>query len=120
MVADDLVDVCSERDAATAALDHTARLRRWTIWNAARLLRDVDMPHMRDDTLDMLTELAYMSVFPMLCEAPRLAYTGPISRASAEVRLFFSRLLGIAKKSLAWGHDDLATDRDWEEWIDSM
>lgn len=120
MMADDLVTTWSERDTATVALDHTARLRRWTIWNAARLLRDTDLPHMRDETLDMLTELAYMSIFPMLCEAPRSAYAGPISRASADVRLFFSRLLGIAKKSLAWGYDDIATDRDWEEWIDSM
>ena len=61
-----------------------------------------------------------MSLFPMLRQVPRLACAGPIARASVELRLFFSRLLGIAKKSLAWGHDDIATDRDWEEWIDSM
>ena len=64
MAMDDLVNAWSERDAATVALYHTARLRRWTIWNAARLLRDADMPHMSDSTLDTLTELAYMSPFP--------------------------------------------------------
>ena len=120
MLMDDLSQTWHVRSSYAAAMDHRARLRRWTIWSAARILRDADMPHMSDETLDTLTELAYMSVFPMLCDVPRVAYRGPIARASSELRLFFSRLLGIAKKSLDWGYTELATDTDWSEWIDSM
>lgn len=98
---------------------HRALINSQFVENVGKKIQ-LDNPQvLTDDVMSFVISTAYMSIFPMfheeVHEAERGMHDEVVSRAYRNVRtalVLFTR---------GWPtHSDIATDRDWDAWIESM
>lgn len=116
----ELVKHCCDLDAVCEASEMNAHLRMKKLWYAAYVIRSTDVPEMPDAHLESLTELSYLTTLPAFRYIPVQAYATVLQRVPKTYQTFFARMVKLAKQLKTHGTEELATDGDWEEWIESM
>ena len=90
------------------------------LWAAGHALRASDVPDMSDSHLEVLTELSYLSILPAYRHITIQAYTTVLQKFPTTYKSFFARMVNLARRLDTHGSEELATDDDWEAWIESM
>ena len=98
---------------------HRATISVQFIESVGKKIQQDNPQVLTDDVMSFVTSTAYMSVLPMLNEqvreAERRMHDAVVFRAYKNVR---TALVLFTKD---WPtHSDIATDRDWNVWIESM
>ena len=116
----ELVQRCCDLNAMH---DHTvarADLKMKKLWYAAYAMRSTDVPEMPDAHLHFLIELSYLTTLPAFRYVSLHAYETVLQRVPRTYRTLFVHMVKLAKHLKDHGAEELATDSDWEEWIESM
>ena len=98
---------------------HRATINSQFVDNVGKKIQQDDPRVLTDDVMSFVTSTAYMSILPMfneqVREAERDMHDDVVRRAYKNVR---TALILFTK---GWPtHSDIATDRDWHVWIESM
>lgn len=97
-----------------------ADLKMKKLWHAAYAMRSTVVPEMPDAHLEPLTELSYLTTLPAFRYIVVQALATVLQRVPKTYQTFFVRMAKLAKYLKSHGTEELATDGDWEEWIESM
>ena len=116
----ELVNHCCDLDTVRKAREMNADVKTKKLWYAAYAMRSTDVPEMPDAHLESLTELSYLTTLPAFRYIAVQAYATVLQRLPKTYQTFFARMVKLAKHLKTHGAEELATDSDWEEWIESM
>ena len=116
----ELRERCINDSLTDLDMAHRANLKRQMLWSASYKLHSIEVPTMNTTELEMLTELAFLSRLPSYRHITLLAHANVLQELPDAHKRFFSHIVRLAERLDAHGNDDLATDVDWEEWIESM
>lgn len=115
----ELVQRCCDLDAMRKTTKMKSILKMKMLWHAAYAMRAVDVPEMLDAHLEFLTELSYLTTLPAYRHIVMEAYVTILQRIHNTYQTFFAQMTRMARHlNTHW--DELATDMDWEEWIETM
>ena len=106
----------ADYDTRIAEATH-AHLKKKKIWAVAYVLREQEIPRMIDYDFKILTRLAFLTSFPMFSS---IVTTKALCKLPQDFRNFYYIVSDVAKYCDNYPLNDLATDDDWNEWIDSM
>lgn len=116
----ELLHRCNELDDAHHDAMSRADVRRQKMWSAAYMIRDNHMPHMATESVEILTELAFLSILPAYQNITRTLYSTSLQTLPSDYKEYFSNLVHLARRLDTHGSEDLATDEDWRAWMDAM
>ena len=111
---------CCDLDAMDHDVATRSDLRMKILWGAAYKLRATDVPEMLDTHLEYFIELSYLTSLPAFRYITIQEYVTILQRLPKRYQTFFAHIVKLMKLLDAHGSAELATDKDWEEWIESM
>lgn len=116
----DLLSRCNDLDDARHDTASRADMKRRKMWGAAYTIRNTDVPHMNDEEVELLAELAFLSILPAYRHVTLMTYSTTLQHVSDEYKRYFTHLVKLAQRLDTHGTDELATDKDWIAWMESM
>ena len=116
----EIVRHCYDMDAVREENEMKTDIRMKRLCYAAYAMRSTDVPEMPDTHLEYLTQLSYLTMLPAFrCVAVHACAT-VLQRVPKTYQIFFARMVKFAKHLTTHETEELATDGDWEEWIECM
>lgn len=116
----ELLSRCNDNTDARHDTASRVDLRRRKLWAVAYVLRSTDVPHMTDEEVEVLTELAFLFILPAYRHITLMTYQTVIDNLTPEYKTYVAQLVKLRHRLDAHGHDELATDEDWVAWMESM
>lgn len=116
----ELLSRCNDLDDARHDTASRVNMKRKKMWGAAYAMRYMDVPHMDDNEVEFLAELAFLSIFPAYRHITLMTASTALQHASDEYREYFTHLVQLAQRLDRHSMNELATDEDWIAWIESM
>lgn len=116
----ELIHRCNDLDDARHDTMSRMDIRRKKLWAAAHLLRKTDVPRMTDRELEVLTELAFLSIFPAYRHITLITYSTALQNMAPDYKEYFAHLVCFVRRLDTHSDRDLATDKDWIAWMESM
>jgi hypothetical protein len=116
----ELLTRCTELDDARHDTKSRADLKRKKLWGTAYTIRSMDIPLMKNEEVEVLAELAFLSVLPAYRHITLMTYSTALQTMSDEYKTYFTHLVKLARRLDTHGDSEIATDEDWIAWIESM
>ncbi len=116
----ELLTRCKDLDDARHDTASRADLKRRKLWGAAYTIRGMDVPDMSDEIVELLVELAFLSILPAYRNLTLMTYSTALQSMSDDYKKYFAHMVKLARRLDTHGDDELATDEDWIAWMESM
>tara|TARA_B110001450_G_scaffold255469_1_gene283112 strand:+ start:31140 stop:31499 length:360 start_codon:yes stop_codon:yes gene_type:complete len=116
----ELIRRCKELHSAHHGTVLCANIRRMKLWVSAYEIRRQIAPHVQNGEVEILTELAYLSVLPAYRHISIVMHATVLQSLTSSSKNFFTCVVKLARRLDTHGMGDIATDADWLAWIDSM
>ena len=111
---------CTEVEDALYSAQVRILMKYRLLWGASYAVRNTDVAHMPDQHVEILAELAYLSTLPAYCFITTPSCEATLRSMSPDYRTYFKHIVALAHQLDTYSQRDLATDSDWEAWMDSM
>lgn len=116
----ELIRRCNDLDHARHDTVSRMHMRRKKLWTVAYTMRNTDVPRMTDDEVEVLTELAFLSIIPAYRHITLMTYSTALQDITPDYKEYFAQLVCFVRRLDTHGERDLATDKDWIAWMETM
>lgn len=111
---------CNDLDDARQDTVSRMDIRRKKLWATAYTTRSTDVPRMTDDEVEFLTELAFLCILPAYRHITLTTHSTVLQTIPPDYKEYFAHLVCFVRRLDTHGVRDLATDKDWIAWMESM